>query len=181
MHYVVCLKNNNKGYGANFAHIKITGKKEDGSIGFSDDWTIGGLMPQGTTYWAWQAGDGSVTNNDTIDISVSVNKNDWFATTTVIPEDLYVFDNISVSTDDYGGLKATGEITLTDDSVDLMFNSVTSPMLVCVLKDEEGKLVGGFNGFIYTDLSSGNADIFEISSFNNFGNYSIAEMYANPW
>ena len=177
--FTICIKNENKNIKADYANIKITGKKKDGSIDFSDDWTIGGIMPQTTSYWASQAGDGTVDESDEIEISISVNKDDWVRTSDTIPDDLYVFNNISVTPDIV--IKITGEITLKDDSLDSEFKNLYSPMLVCVLKDDDGKIVGGFNGFLNSELKSGEPYVFDIRSYSAFGDFAKAELYANPW
>ena len=78
-------------------------------------------------------------------------------------------------------MKATGEITLTDASVDYGMSDVTQPMLVCVFKDAEGNLVGGFESFLFSDLVEGTPTAFDMSSFFDIGEYDTVEMYANPW
>lgn len=180
VHYTVAIKNPNDGYMPDFAHIKVTGKKSDGSIDFSDDWVISSLAPGSTTYWANQAGDGNTVEGDTIDITVSVDKDSWRPSEPK-PADLYKFDNTTVSPKDYGGVKATGEITLTDENVEYGINGVTGPMIVCVFKDANGKLVGGFSGYVDSDLVEGTPSVFDISSFHEIDDYETYELYANPW
>jgi len=181
IHYAVCIENPNPDYRPSFAHIQVTGKTADDTIRFHDDWTISGMGPESTTYWVNQAGNGEVAEDDKIEISVTVNKSDWESSKQIIPEDLYTFDSVSVSEGDMGWLRATGEITLTDDSYDLGYNGPYKPMVVCILKDESGKLVGGFNGYIDSDLTVGEKSVFEISSYFKIGEYATAEVYANPW
>lgn len=180
VHYTLAVENPNENYMPEFAHIKITGKKTDGSISFNDDWTISSLAPCSTTYWATQAGDGNTANDDTIEISVSVDKDDWIKADKK-PDNLYVFNNISVKTGTFKNIKTTGEITLTDASVDYGTNGLQKPMLVCVFKDAEGKLVGGFNGYLNSDLTEGTPSAFEINCYHDIGKYDTVEMYANPW
>lgn len=180
VHYTIAIENPNAKYMPEFVKVKVTGKKTDGSIGFSDEWTISSLAPGSTSYWASQAGDGNTAEEDTIEISLVVDKNSWQKSDPK-PADLYVFNNVSVSQETFGGMKSTGEITLTDASVDYGFTGVTQPMLVCVFKNAEGKLVGGFSGYVDSDLSEGVPYVFDISSFHNIGEYATVEMYANPW
>ncbi len=177
--FTLCIKNENKDIKADYAQIKITGKKKDGSIDFSDDWTIGGIMPQTTSYWASQAGDGTVDESDAIEISVSVNKDDWVRTSATVPDDLYVFSNVTVIPDDV--IKITGEVTLKDDSLESEFNNLYSPMLICVLKDDKGKIVGGFNAFLNSELKPGEPYVFDVRSYSAFGDFAKADLYANPW
>ena len=178
--YTIAVENPNTGFMPMFANIKITGRKADGSIAFSDDWTISSLAPQSTTYWASQAGHGDVTEEDTIELSISVDKDNWQKSSPK-PADLYVFDNVSVIPESYGGLRVTGEITLTDETVDYGINGVTEPMLVCVFKDADGNLVGGFSSYVDSDLTEGTPSVFDIGCYHEIGDYVTAEMYANPW
>ena len=179
VHYIVSIENPNEGYMPEFVNIKVTGKKADGSIDFSTDWVVSALAPGSTTYWASQAGDGNSTDEDTVEISLSVDDGNWVKSGPK-PSDLYVFDNVSVSPVDFGA-QATGEITLTDASVDYGVNGITKPMIVCALKDADGNLCGGFNGYVNSDLQEGAATVFDIRSFHEIGDYETAEMYANPW
>lgn len=182
IHYAVSIENPNDAYLAEFAHITVTGRTPDGAILFNDDWTVGSIMPGTTTYWATQAGNGDTTEDTSIEFNVSVNDDDWTHTNTQVPGDLYTFDNVTVSEDEWWGLRATGEITLTDASIDVGWvNDVTSPMIVCILKDADGNIVSGFNGYLDTDLSEGAPAVFEIQSYYDIPEYATAEMYANPW
>ncbi len=178
--YTVAIENPNTYYMPRFTHIKVTGKNTEGGINFSDDWVISALAPGSTTYWANQAGDGDSTEDDIIEISVTVDNDDWIKSAKK-PDNLYVFDNISVKQGQFGGMKATGEITLTDASVDYGTNGIEQPMLVCVFKNADGRLVGGFNGYVDSDLMEGTPSIFDISCFHDIGEYDKVEMYANPW
>jgi len=94
---------------------------------------------------------------------------------------LYTFDNISVKNDTYGGLKVTGEITLNNPSAYTGRSDVTKPMIVCILKDSDGKIVGGFDGYLSSELKEGTPTAFEIWTYQSIEGYDIVEMYANPW
>ena len=179
--YTVAIENPNDDYMADFANITITGKTADGKISFSDEWVVGGIMPGTTTYWASQAGKGGSVEGDVVEFDVSVNSNNWKRSEATIPADLYKFDNVTVSPKEYGGYQATGEITLTDASVKAGMQDVTKPMLVCVLKNANGGIVGGFSGYLSKELSEGKATVFDISSYYDLPEFATAEMYANPW
>lgn len=180
VHYALEVQNPNTNFAASFANVTVTGKHADGSIGFSDEWVVSNIMPGSTTYWASQAGDGDTIETDTIDIKVSVNDNNWDRTDQTLPVDLYTFDNVSVAPAQYMGLKAKGEITLTEDySVD--YTDGKSPMLVCILKDANGSIVSGFSGYMSSDLTVGSPSVFDITSYFDVANYATAEMYANMW
>ncbi len=177
--YVVAIENPNENYLAKYAHIKVTGKASDGSIRFSNDKTVAAIPPCSTTYWTDQAGSGDTEKDDTIEISVSVDKNDW-NNSDKKPDNLYVFNNTSAKPQKYGGIKTTGEITLTDASVQYDGGKVNKPKIVCVFKDAKGKLVGGFTGYINSDLIEGTPSVFDISCHWDIGEYDKMELYANP-
>lgn len=180
VHYAVEIQNPNENYAAEFATITVTGKHADGTISFSDEWVISNLLPESTSYWANQAGDGDSVQGDTISFSVAVNDRNWSKSDQKMPTDLYTFDNVTVKTDQFDDLSAKGEITLNEDMT-VGTNSVESPMLVCILKDANGKIVTGFSGYIYSDLKVGTSSVFDINSYFEAPEYSTAEMYANPW
>lgn len=60
-------------------------------------------------------------------------------------------------------------------------NGVKQPMIICVLKDANGKIVGGFDGFVDSELSEGQPYVFDIGLGFDAVEYDKAEMYANPW
>lgn len=180
VYYALEIENPNTDFAAEFATVTVTGKHADGSISFSDEWVISNLMPGSDTYWASQAGDGDVTESDTIEIKLSVDKDNWGKTDKALPEELYTFENVSVKKDQYGGLSAKGEITLTED-YKVGPQDAESPILVCVLKDADGKIITGFSGFMSSDLTVGDSSVFDIDSYFDAVKYSTAEMHANMW
>lgn len=178
--YIVELQNPNDDYAADFATITVTSRRTDGTIGFSDEWVVSNLMPGSDTYWTNRVGDGDTIETDTIEITVSVNDYNWIETTQTLPVNLYTFDNVSTKTDSFGYLTATGEITLNED-FEVGTTDANEPMIVCVLRDADGNLLAGFNGYIYTELNVGTPKAFDISSLSEMGDYATAEMYANIW
>lgn len=174
------IQNPNESYAADFVTVTVTSKHADGSIGFSDEWVVSNILPGTTSYWANQAGDGDTVESDTVEISLSVNDYNWNKTEQTMPADLYTFDNVTVTSGQFGDLSAKGEITLNED-----FNVGTtdgeSPMLVCILKDADGAIVGGFSGYMSSDLTVGTPSVFDIDSIFDAIDYSAAEMYANMW
>lgn len=173
--YVLEVQNTNTGYKALFAHVNVVGKATDGSIRFSDDWTIGAIEPGTTTFWANQAGNGDSLESDTVEITVSVDDSDWIKGDGA-PENLYTITNTTVKTNEYDMNTATGEITLNEEG-----DTYHMPMIVVVPKDANGKLIGGFDGFIDSDLTVGTPSTFEVNDFLATGDYSSYEIYANPW
>ena len=179
VHYVLAVANPNEGLAPRSAKVSIVGRAADGSISFSNDWVVGTTLPGSTTYWASQAGNGSASESDTVEIKVSVDDDDWYKTS--LGGELYQIGNVSVGEAQFGGVRVTGEITLLQDAELGFGNTTRSPMLVCVLKDANGKLVAGFDSFVTGDLKVGEPTAFEMSSYFDAVQYASAEVYANPW
>ena len=177
--YALAITNPNEGAAPEFAHVNIVGRKADGSIRFSDDWVVGSTAPGETTYWASQAGSGDVEESDTVEITVKVDEDDWFVTTQ--PGDYYLIENTSTEVGSWDNLKTTGEITLKEDVELETFNDVKSPMIVCILKDADGKIISGYTTFVSSDLTVGQPQAFEVTSMFDAVDYATAEVYANPW
>ena len=60
--------------------VTVSGKAEDGTVSFSDDWMIGGLLPGSTTYWSNHAGNDNVAETDNVEIKISVEDDGWYKT-----------------------------------------------------------------------------------------------------
>jgi hypothetical protein len=153
----------------------------DGKISFTDDWTISNTLPESTTYWSSQAGNDNVAESDTIEIKLSVDDDNWYKTSQKY--NFYQIDNVNTSTDSLGYLIATGEITLKEDVRIGKSDDAKEPSLQCVLKDANGKLVGGFNTYVNNELKVGEPTPFEIRdhSLPKDLAYATVEVYANPW
>ena len=88
---------------------------------------------------------------------------------------------MSTTTDSFGDIAATGEITL-KDAVELAgHHNAEKPMLVCVFKDAEGKLIAGSSTFVESDLKVGEPSTFEIDANFEDLEYATVEVCANPW
>ena len=177
--YAMAIDNPNEEFAPHSVSVTVSGKAEDGTVSFSDDWMIGGLLPGSTTYWSGQAGSGNVAESDNVEIKISVDDDDWYKTAQKL--DFYQIDNVSTTTDSLGYIVVTGEITL-KDAVELVDgHNAEKPMLVCVFKDAEGKLIAGSSTFTHSDLKVGEPSTFEVDSRFKDLDYATVEVYANPW
>lgn len=178
VHYALRLDNPNENFAARFASIVITGKAEDGSIAFTDEWTVTGVPAKSQTYWASQAGSGNVDESVSITVKVKVSEDDWLASEPV--DQMYSIENISTKTGTFDDLMVTGEITLLNED-EVVGHDPFSPMLVAVLRDEDGEMLGGFSTFIFSDLTLDDPTAFEIDLRANDLDFADVEVYANPW
>ncbi len=162
--YTLAVNNPNKEYAPQSVNVSVVGRTSDGKISFSDDWCTSTCLPESTTYWTNQAGNGNVSESDTIEIKLSVDDDKWFKTSQKY--DFYAIGNVSTAEGEFGDTIATGEITLKNEVELKGFSKADAPMLVCVLKDANGKLVGGFSTYITKQLKVGEATPFEIRSMS---------------
>ena len=98
--YVMAMDNPNGEFAPRSVYVTVSDKAEDGTVSFSDDWTIGGLLPGSTTYWTNRAGNGNVAASDNVEIKISVEDDDWYKTSQKY--DFYQMDNVSTTTDSFG-------------------------------------------------------------------------------
>lgn len=177
--YAFEVKNPNKDYSPQFISIDVTGKNPDGSISFSDQWLFAPTPAESTTYWTNQAGNGNINESVAISAKLSVKKEDWVKSNPI--QEIYKIENVSVQENDIGLTSITGEITLLSDN-EVEGHSTTSPMLVAIYRDENGKIITGSETFYQSDLSKDEPSAFEISDFNGIPEgTSTVEVYANPW
>lgn len=146
VHYTIVVNNPNTEYAPRFINVNASGRTADGKISFTDDWMISNTLPESTTYWSSQAGNGNVAESDTIEIKLLVDDDNWYKTSQKY--NFYQIDNVNTSTDSLGYLIATGEITLKEDVKIGKSDDAKEPSLQCVLKDANGELVGGFNTYV---------------------------------
>ena len=181
VHYTIAVNNPNTEYAPRFINVNVSGRTADGKISFTDDWMISNTLPESTTYWSSQAGNDNVAESDTIEIKLSVDDDNWYKTSQKY--NFYQIDNVNTSTDSLGYLIATGEITLKEDVRIGKSDDAKEPSLQCVLKDANGKLVGGFNTYVNNELKVGEPTPFEIRdhSLPKDLAYATVEVYANPW
>jgi hypothetical protein len=178
--FVIAVNNPNKDYAPQSVNVSVVGRSDDGKITFSDDWGTGTTLPGATTYWTSRVGNGNASDSDTIEIKVSVDDDDWYKTSERY--DFYQIDNVSTSEDSFGSPIVTGEITLKRDVELKGFGEADSPQYVCVLRDSDGKMVGGFSSYAKKDLKVGEATPFEVSPLGQYKvDFATAEVYANPW
>ena len=179
---VVVLYNPNEDYAAKEASISFTGRGADGAIIFNYSiWRANNLTPGSTTYWSESLGVQDAASVVSVDFALSVKDRDWVLSDADVGE-FYSFSNISAYPDrNLGYLSVTGEITLEDGAVSLDdFYDVRRPKVVCVLRDENGNVVGGFSNYFIGELSEGSPTPFQIVSFCPVPEYSSLELYAYP-
>ena len=178
--YALAIQNPNDNYLAQFAHVNVVSKDASGTILSSDDWTLGGICPSTTTYWASQAGNGSVTEGTQVEITVSVDSSDWKESDVKLPAELYTFSGTSVTPSNFGYLQGTGQVTLNEEA-EIPMKDAAKPAIECILKDANGKIVTGFSTYMMSELSVGTPKAFELNSTFKDVQYATYEFYANPW
>jgi len=169
--YAVCIENPNADKAAEFPVISVVGKDAGGAILFSDDWTLGEVLPGEKAFYATSAGNGVAPAS--VEISLNVDSKKW-KSESAYPAGIYSFENVNLIE---GGFdqSITGQITLTQDN-----DKFKEPMIVVVFRDANGKLIGGESTYLSNELTAGKAAAFDISLWDapDFASY---EVYANAW
>lgn len=173
--YAVTIKNNNKKMAVEFPSITVTGRSESGSILFSEEQTLGTILPGDTVSWA----------NDVIDckgetpasVDIKVEGGDFVkpaqSINNTVPSSDFTIENLSEVPGDFD-YAVTGEIT---NNSDTDYDSVA----VTVILKNQGKVVGGFTGYA-DNLSAGKQAAFDISSFmSDLPAHDSIEVVAQGW
>ena len=173
--YAVTIKNNNKKMAVDFPVISVTGRSESGSILFSEEQTLGTILPGDTVSWA----------NDVIDckgetpasVDIKVEGGDFVkpaqSINNAVPSSDFTIENLSEVPGDFD-YAVTGEIT---NNSDTDYDSVA----VTVILKNQGKVVGGFTGYA-DNLSAGKQSAFDISSFmSELPAHDSIEVVAQGW
>ena len=173
--YAVTIKNNNKKMAVDFPVISVTGRSESGSILFSEEQTLGTILPGDTVSWA----------NDIIDckgetpasVDIKVEGGDFVkpaqSINNTVPSSDFTIENLSEVPGDFD-YAVTGEIT---NNSDTDYDSVA----VTVILKNQGKVVGGFTGYA-DNLSAGKQSAFDISSFmSDLPAHDSIEVVAQGW
>lgn len=116
--------------------------------------------------------------NGRVEFSVSVEDYNWQGTPAQNASSVYDLNNVSVMKAGFESLHATGVVKrarpISDPDLDSEFKT---PFIVCILKDANGKLVGGFEGEAPKTLKLGESVAFDISTYD-VPDYATAEVYA---
>lgn len=173
--YAVTIKNNNKKMAVDFPSITVTGRSESGSILFSEEQTLGTILPGDTVSWA----------NDVIDckgetpasVDIKVEGGDFVkpvqSINNAVPSTDFTIENLSEVPGEFD-YAVTGEIT---NNSDTDYDSVA----VTVILKNQGKVVGGFTGYA-DNLSAGKQSAFDISSFmSDLPAHDSIEVVAQGW
>lgn len=178
LHYALEIENPNEGYVARIVNIELTGRHPDGSIAFSESTGAYDVYPGTPFYYASIARGEGYSQGDTLEMNVSVDSFNWEKARESLPDNLYVFDNVSIAPASRGTVSAKGEITLTEDFSADGIGDAKKPQIVCILKDADGAILTGFSEYVSKELRPGQPAVFDINSHFDTGEYDSAEVYA---
>jgi hypothetical protein len=175
VHYGIAVNNPNTGFLVDSYVVTVTGKDADGKIVFTDEQTMGTLVPGDTQIFATQAGNG--TAPATVEISVSAKERNWQATDKKAVK-YFEITNTNVVPSDYGlGASFTGEIVLLEKLPENSF--MESAWLSVIFRDANGAIISGDHSFV-DNLAVGQALPFELHIYN-VPDYASYELHALPW
>jgi hypothetical protein len=166
--YGIVLSNQEQDIAAESIQLQVAFYDAAGTVIDTVTENVSYLLPGETT------GVGGTASGvaDMAEMRVQVSADDWREWEEQPP--LLTIDNISVTEDDFGGTKVTGEVT---NSLDQELESIT---LYAVFLDAEGNIVGGDFSFLDFVPASGTS-AFEITSFVEVPGIATAEVYGQPF
>ncbi len=173
--YAFALRNPSDDFMIKYPSVKITGRDKDGTVLFSDEQVLNVLYPGKTTYFASLAGGNSVPA--TVEFTPCA-PDEWNVTPYAGATPQFEVSGLSAVPDGFGGVNFTGELTVV--SAEGSDAAISSGLAVtAVLRDDDGKIVGGFSDFI--DMpAEGETAPFEVSYFDPPA-YASAEAYVQVW
>lgn len=171
VHYGIALKNPNEGYEAQYPAFTITGKAGDGSIVFSDEQTTMVIFAGETTYYGFQAGNGSAPAT----VEFTVKEPTWVESSPIGME-VFSVSNINEISGDYGMTSFTGEVTSNTPIDSDMFSQMA---VTVVTRDASGVINFGSSSFFDIPLE-GQTSPFELSGYE-VPEHSSFEVYAQLW
>ena len=169
--------NPNEGYEIQYPEVMVTGYDADGTVTFTETQTMNSLMPGETQYFGFMAGEGADT--ETVEFSIPALEDYCYVETDEQAQEHYTISNTSESTDEYGATCFTGEIIYDTEAIDEFGDEYTQAWVSVILRDAEGNIVYGDNGF--ADLGAvGETSAFELDEYG-LPEYDSYEIYAIPW
>lgn len=179
LHYALEIENPNEGYVARTVNIELTGRHPDGSIAFSESTYAYDVYPGAPFYYASAARGEGYSQGDTLEMNVSVDSSAWKKVEANLPDNLYTFENVSITPASRGSVSAKGEITMTEDLSLDSIGSMRKPQIVCILRDANGAIITGFSEYASKELRPDQPTVFDINSHFDPGDFASAEMHAS--
>lgn len=171
----VTIHNRAKSHGCNFPKITASGRDSDGKVMFTHDFALMILRPDETVTFAEFVPTDIVP--DSVEVSASVGNSDWVESA-LANDPMYVFSNTGEFQDgDY--INFTGDMKVVDS-----FGDLDDARVSAVLRDGDGKIVGGFMDFV-DNLAVGDTVPVSVTAAAYSGysipDYASFELTAIPW
>jgi hypothetical protein len=172
--YGFILRNPNENYVAMFPTIRITMRNSNGEVIGTMDQVLNRIMPGETVGWGGQGNPNGI-NPSQVSFEVIDPGNNWTPKDQVDPKDYKPFTTLSlnVNTNDFY-TAFTGEI---ENQNNFTFQMVA---ISIILRNESGKIVVGYTGFIQGISAFGKAP-FEVTSLGKVPAYTSFEAYVQQW
>lgn len=174
VYYAIGITNPNEGYVASYPSYTITGRAEDDSVVFSDEQVLMAILPGETTYYGFQAGNGTAPAK----VEFEITDCEWVEHEPMEESPFEVTNTAEVA----GAYSTsfTGEVVLNDASVVEEITATDQVALTLVLRDDADEIVYGTSTFV--DLpSEGQSMPFEIDTWSTLPAYAAFEVHPNIW
>ena len=176
IHFALGVRNSSADEAYELVGIKVVGYDEDGAVLFSQDCGIMVCLPDQTTYYASQVGGGTVPDR----VEFTLQKNSTTSARRMSSKLEMSVTDLSISErGSTTNFVCTYSVAGSDEASSNISSYMNTTAVVIVLRDADGNIVYGTNGFVY-NLEDGEGQTTQVSA-SGLPTYATAEAYVMPW
>jgi hypothetical protein len=178
--FIAEVENPNSDYIASFVYLGLNVTHSDGTTDSITTNTFYDLMPNTTMCWQSATSDIDIQADDIIEVTAVANDEEWAEVDQELPDHIYTISDVALTQDIYGQPAIEGSITMDEDIKLSKHSDPDEPLIVCVFKDAEGRVLDGLTGGIAPTLHVGEPESFSIQIPSNYvyPDYASFEVYA---
>jgi hypothetical protein len=176
--YAISVRNPNEDVEADYVRVSVVVTAPDGTVKDDSYTLMRALAPGVTAYWTEVAGDGTVTEDDSVEISVSPTGNGFIKPVEGLVAELYTVSDVVVNKMDaipVLSCKVTLNSLVVDESLDELH-----PDVAYVLRDANGQIVSGGIFRMPLDVVLGEPVEFETTMNRELSDYTTVEVFVVP-
>ena len=176
VHFALGVRNSSADEAYELVGIKVVGYGEDGAVLFSQDCGIMVCLPDQTTYYASQVGGGTAPDR----VEFTLQKNSATSARRMSSKLEMSVTDLSIS--ERAGMTnfvCTYSVAGSDEASSSISSYMDTTAVVIVLRDADGNIVYGTNGFVY-NLEDGEGQTTQVGA-SDLPAYATAEAYVMPW
>ena len=176
VHFALGVKNLSDDTAYELVTVKVVGYDEAGSVLFSQDCGIMVCLPGQTTYYASQVGGGAAPDR----VEFTLQKN--VSTSARRMGDKLEMKVTDLSISEHAGTTnfvCTYSVAGSNEALSSISSYLNTTSVIIVLRDADGNIVYGTNGFVYS-LELGEGQTTQVAA-SDLPAYATAEAYVMPW